>query len=497
MPPRPNPLRARLSALALAIAGLALAVPGTASAACTHPPSAYDSGGSPGSGAVNDPLFPRQWGLEQIKAPAAWQRGARGAGVKIAVVDTGADFSHPDLAAKLDPGTDLVRFIAPSAADPGLTGPGCPGAEDENGHGTHVAGIAAAITNNGKGVAGTAPDARILPVRVLDANGSGEPAAVNAGIRWAADHGAKVINLSLGPDTPLVGNLPDQDTENAVAYAYAKGAVVVAAAGNESFPACDYPAAAKNAVCVGATDRTGGPAAYSNFPSSPGDTVPVRAPGGTTGFFCEDDLDIWSTIWPDSSDDCKGSGSIAGYETLTGTSMATPFVSGVAAILAGRGLSNGQILQCLKTKSSNGGSYDPAFGYGIVDADTATAGCSASSTPSFTGGGGGGGGGPAKKHHVTVTVKRTTRKKLIHSGRLRVFVRSDRAAKVKLRAVVRRGKSSKTGARRTVRLKKAGTRKTTLKLSHRARKRLKKSKKATVQIRYRSGSESGIASARR
>src|SRR4051812_48876509 len=109
--PRP-PKRPRLRlALIAAVALVALAAPGSASAACTHPPSAYDSGGTPGGGAANDPLFPRQWGLQQIKAPAAWQRGALGGGVTIAVVDTGADFSHPDLAAKLDPGTDLVRFI--------------------------------------------------------------------------------------------------------------------------------------------------------------------------------------------------------------------------------------------------------------------------------------------------------------------------------------------------------------------------------------------------
>src|SRR5437867_1912348 len=230
--------RLRLGLIAAVVVLLGLAAPGSASAACTHAPSAYDSGGTPGSGAANDPLFPRQWGLQQIKAPPAWQRGALGAGVTIAVVDTGADFSHPDLAAKLDPGIDLV------GTDNGLTGPGCPGAEDENGHGTHVAGIAAAITNNGKGVAGTAPHARILPVRVLDANGSGDPAAVDAGIRWAADHGAKVINLSLGPDTPLVASLPDQATDDGVAYAYSKGANVIAAAGNESVPLCDYPAAA-------------------------------------------------------------------------------------------------------------------------------------------------------------------------------------------------------------------------------------------------------------
>ena len=194
-------IRSTAAALAaLASAFLTLASPGTAGAACTHGAAAYDRGGVPGSGPVNDPLFPREWGLRQVKAPAAWARGARGAGITIAVVDSGVDLSHPDLRSKLVAGKDLVRAAA------GLSGPGCPGPQDENGHGTHVAGIAAAVTNNGIGVAGTAPAAKIMPVRVLDASGGGEQTAVDAGIRWAADHGARVINLSLGSDTPVLGS---------------------------------------------------------------------------------------------------------------------------------------------------------------------------------------------------------------------------------------------------------------------------------------------------
>jgi subtilisin family serine protease len=334
-----------------------------AAAACSFPSSTYDTGGQPGTGVVNDPLFPKQWGLDQIHAPAAWARGDKGAGVTIAVVDTGVDLGHPDLSSKLVAGAD---FQAGKDDCP-------PGPQDENGHGTHVSGIAAAVTDNGIGVAGTAPDAKIMPVRVLDADGSGTSDVIVKGIEYAADHGAKVINLSLGED-PGVGQLEalNGDIEDAVNHAWDKGALVVAAAGNETFPLCSYPSAAARAVCVGATDSRGLPSYYSNFPNNPHGTgsIGVRAPGGVGSVFCEDDEDIWSTMWPGSSFECPDG--IKGYETLAGTSMATPFVSGVAALLFGEGLTNQQVLDKLKTTSSNHGSYDPVFGYGIVDADAAT-----------------------------------------------------------------------------------------------------------------------------
>jgi serine protease len=355
----------------LAIAG-ALAVPSTALAGkakggaggCAVQSYSYDSGGSPGTGVVNDPLFASQWGLDQINAPTAWGRGARGAGVIIAVADTGVDLKHPDLASHLVAGKDFQAGK-----------PDCPaGPQDENGHGTHVSGIAAAVTNNGIGVAGTAPDAKIMPVRVLDASGSGDIEVIVRGIKYAADHGAKVINLSLG-EIPVVGQAQflNQDIEDAVNHAWNKGALVIGAAGNDTFPLCSYPSAAERAVCVGATDSRGLPSYYSNFPNNPHGmgSIGVRAPGGLGSVFCEHDEDIWSTMWPGSDFDTCGD--IKGYETLAGTSMATPFVSGLAAILFGQGLNNQQVLDKLKTTSSNHGSYDPVMGYGIVDAAAATA----------------------------------------------------------------------------------------------------------------------------
>lgn len=336
--------------------------PGGGGSACTVQSADYDSGGAPGSGAVDDPLFSEQWGLTQINAPAAWQRGATGAGVTIAVLDTGVDLEHPDLAPNLVAGIDVVAGQNDCPAGP----------QDENGHGTHVAGIAAAVTDNGFGVAGTAPDASIMPVRVLDEEGSGSNEEIVEGIRYAADHGAEVINMSLG-ELPVVGQLTaiNQDLEDAIDYAFSQGSLVVAAAGNESFPLCSYPSFANRAVCVAATDSRGLPSYYSNFPVNK-QMVGVRAPGGVGSLFCEDAEDIWSTILPGSGLDCDPD--LTGLDTLAGTSMATPFVSGVAAMLFGQGLDNAAVVERLKQTSSRGGTYGPVYGYGIVDADAATAG---------------------------------------------------------------------------------------------------------------------------
>ena len=486
-------MRTPIAAVAALTAILVFSVAGTASATenCTYPPSAYSTGApwdvtAPGVQPVNDPVFPDQWGLEQIKAPAAWQRGDRGAGAIVAIVDTGVDLAHPDLQPNLISGTDATESDFQ----------GCPGPQDENGHGSHVAGIAAAATNNGIGGAGTAPAAKIMPVRVLNADGEASDAEVIAGIKYAADNGANVINLSLG-GLPVVGELPQLNEEMAAAvdYAYSKGSLVVAAAGNESVPLCSYPAAAAKAICVAATDRRGAPSAYSNFPASPEDNVRVRAPGGFGPLDCEVSENIWSTVWPEG-DECRETarGDLSGYDAYAGTSMSSPFVSGVAALLSAKGLTNAQILECIRTTSSNKGAYDPAMGYGIVDADAATQTCSAASTPGFAGAGGGGPQGGGGSDFLNVVAKRRSRRRLVRKRRIPVKISSSKAVRVKLRVVMRRsGMKPRTLGRRTVRLSAAGTKRSAARLTRRGARRLKRSRKAALQVRYRGGGHKGVA----
>jgi subtilisin family serine protease len=213
------------------------------------PAASADSG--PG-----DPFAPQQWGLTRIRATEAWAT-ATGAGVTIAVVDTGVDLSHPDLAANVDVDHDVDFVDGKTDID---------GAQDTAGHGTHVAGIAAAVTNNGVGVAGVAPKARILPVRVLGPEDN-RTARIAAGIRYAADQGAAVVNLSLSYDPAghvdaIRGSMGP--VHDAIAYALSKGAVVVASAGNDTLPLCAEPAAVNGVLCVGAVDRSDRPAYYTD-----------------------------------------------------------------------------------------------------------------------------------------------------------------------------------------------------------------------------------------
>ncbi|MGH9039196.1 MAG: S8 family serine peptidase [Acidimicrobiia bacterium] len=271
--------------------------------------------------ASNDASFDKLWGLTQIGAPAAWTQST-GAGVLIGIVDTGVDLNHEDLAGRVVAHASCVD----SGGDPAK----CQGTgQDVYGHGSHVAGIAAAVRDNGVGVAGVAPDANLVVARAFSATGSANSDDVLAGIKWVVDHGAKVVNMSLGEALFVTAATFGSGLAEGVEYAWSHGAVPVVSSGNEDLFGLGIGSSEYgdlDALVVGATGPDKQVASYSS-PTGNAKWALV-APGGSGG---DSEENILSTWWDEAEANQ--------YEYLAGTSMAAPHVSGAVAVLLAQGLS--------------------------------------------------------------------------------------------------------------------------------------------------------------
>ncbi|GAB4441262.1 MAG: hypothetical protein OHK0015_38360 [Chloroflexi bacterium OHK40] len=260
----------------------------------------------------DDPLFAQQWALQRIGAPCVWARTTGNQGVTVAVLDSGVDPAHPDLVQRLrQDGYDFVD----DDSDP----------RDENGHGTHVAGIIAAALGNGEGGAGLAPGVQILPVRVMSAEGIGTDADIASGIDFAVARGARVINLSLGATLLLATPESSPRVLRAVRDALAAGVIVVVAAGNDFVPLPNALVGENSDVLVvAASDQDDRKARFSNS----GPWVDVTAPGerilSTMPTY---EVYLTGAALPEEERFAQG------YDTMSGTSQAAPFVAAVAALL--------------------------------------------------------------------------------------------------------------------------------------------------------------------
>ncbi len=299
----------------------------------------------------NDPYRSLQWNFDQIGVDAAWAFN-KGAGITVAVIDTGVSEAGEDTPIHLVNGIDYVNGGTPN---------------DENGHGTHVAGTIAQATDNGHGAAGIAPEATILAIRALDANGGGSMYNVAKAITGAVNGGADVINLSLGTSSSM------STVATAVADAVARGVVVVAASGNESRTTVSYPAAYPGVIAVGAVGGDGKVAAYSNG----GTAIDVVAPGGNMA------LDANRDGYADGILQETFEGGEWGYTFFEGTSMASPHVAAVAALLLGEGANPSDIEAILRATATDIGTpgFDTRAGHGLIDARAALASVSSGGPP--------------------------------------------------------------------------------------------------------------------
>ncbi len=303
---------------------------------------------------VDDPMFKLQWHMEQIRAAEAWL-DTRGEGAVVAVIDTGVAWKDASGVRRL-PDLANTEFVAGESFIAGL-----PEGLDDHAHGSHVAGTIAQSTNNGIGVVGIAHRAKIMPLKVLSKDGRGSVPGIANAIRYAADHGAHVINMSLG--SPL----PSKVLAKAIEYAHKKGVVTVCAAGNEHRGRVGYPAANKYSVAVSATDYGRQLTFYSNW----GKDIDVAAPGGDTRSDKNGDGQpdgvLQNTIrigQPMEND----------YLWFQGTSMASPHGAGVAALIIASGVTNpDEVEKVMKATAvhPNKVKWDDKYGAGIIDAKAA------------------------------------------------------------------------------------------------------------------------------
>jgi subtilisin family serine protease len=288
-----------------------------------------------------DPGLAAQYALRIVNAAGAWRITRGNNKITVAVVDTGIDKNHPDLKGKLDAGYNVLE---PKSAP-----------VDENGHGTHVAGIIAASQGNGQGVAGIAPACRVMPVKVANAKGMASTSQIAEGIAYAALHGADVINLSIG------GPTPSKTLERAVSAALKKGATLVAAMGNDGSSRPMYPASYPGVIAVGATNSRDTVTRYSQK----GKWISVVAPGDG----------ILSTT-PTYMTNLIQTGQTTGkYGKLSGTSMASPLVAGIVALMksVNPSLKTADIKERLEESADGKGGFSPSSGYGRVNAAKALA----------------------------------------------------------------------------------------------------------------------------
>lgn len=310
--------------------------------------------------APNDQYYPDQWHYQNVNLPPAWDVTTGSALVIVAVIDTGILFNHPDLQGVTAGGFDFVDN------DSNPQDPLCP-APDDFAHGSHVAGTIAAATNNSIGVAGVnwggAGRTKIMPLRIFG-NIGGQCATTSAdiiaAIEYAADHSARVINMSFG------GPGFDQAEQDAVTYAYTVGVTLVAAAGNDDLDCSTgysgggfYPANYANVIAVAATSRLNAKASYSNF----GNCIDLAAPGGDGGT---------ATDWVLST--AGDSTTPTGYFYAAGTSMASPHVAGLAALLISKGVTGPANVQNMMQQTATdlgAAGKDTTFGWGLINAGAA------------------------------------------------------------------------------------------------------------------------------